>query len=269
MLMIAGVIVAFAVNITVLTVTARNHPSAGGISRTAVSLVSPFQYAVTKSMGFVEGIWRSYFHLVAVARENTALKKELAEAKEKSNQCSELALSNRRLRTFLNLAMTMDDQAIAAEVIGRDPSPWFKTLMIDKGSSDGLTAGMAVVVSEGVAGQVVDVSPGFAKVMLITDRSSAVDALVQRTRARGVIKGEAADHCFFKYALRKHDIRIGDTIVSSGLDGVYPKGLRIGTVSHVVKNSAGIFQEVRISPFVDFEKIEEVLVVVGTSGREP
>jgi len=98
--------------------------------------------------------------------------------------------------------------------------------------------------------------------MLIVDSNSAVDSLVQRTRARGIIKGESTDQCRFDYVLRKNDVRIGDTIVSSGLDGVYPKGLRIGYVSQVIEHDADIFHEVIIAPFVDFEKLEEVLVIL-------
>jgi rod shape-determining protein MreC len=109
---------------------------------------------------------------------------------------------------------------------------------------------------------VIEVSKHYSKVMLITDRNSAVDALVQRTRARGVIKGESTDRCRLDYVLRKNDVRIGDTIVSSGLDGVYPKGLRIGQVSEVIEHDGDIFHEIIITPFVDFEKLEEVLVVL-------
>lgn len=268
MLMIAVVIVMIVVNVTVLTVTSRRRSSSSAASRFAVALVAPFQSAVTKTMGFAGDVWFDYFHLVSVAKENKVLSVRLAESIEQNNRLAEMELSNRRLRYFLNLQITMQENVLAAEVISRDPSPWFKTLIIDRGGKDGLAMGTAVVVAEGVAGQVIEVSDHFSKVLLITDRNSAVDALVQRTRARGVIKGDATDRCLFKYALRKHDVRIGDIIVSSGLDGVYPKGLRIGKVAEVVRSNAGIFQEVTVTPFVDFEKIEEVLVVLPVDSRE-
>jgi rod shape-determining protein MreC len=119
-----------------------------------------------------------------------------------------------------------------------------------------------VGVPEGVAGQVTDTSAQYAKVMLIIDRNSAVDAFVQRTRARGIIKGESTSSCVFQYALRKDEVRVGDKIVASGLDGVFPKGMPIGEVSGVVRRAAGIFQEVTVTPHVDFEKLEEVLVIL-------
>jgi rod shape-determining protein MreC len=123
--------------------------------------------------------------------------------------------------------------------------------------------GLPVVVPEGIVGQVVEVTGRYAKVLLITDRMSGVDALVQRTRARGVVNGMGASFCSFSYALRRYDIAEGDVVVSSGLDRIYPKGLRIGEVEGVVRGHEGIFQDVRVRPFVDFERIEEVLILLS------
>jgi rod shape-determining protein MreC len=125
-----------------------------------------------------------------------------------------------------------------------------------------------VVISEGIAGLVTDVTYSYAKVLLIIDQNSAVDALIQRSRARGVIKGGFSNRCFLKYVLRKYDISIGDVVVSSGLDGVFPKGLRIGYVSSVVKQKAGIFQEITVMPYINFEELEEVLVLLGPPTHE-
>jgi rod shape-determining protein MreC len=121
---------------------------------------------------------------------------------------------------------------------------------------------------QGIVGQVIEVSKHYSKVMLIIDRNSAVDALVQRTRARGVIKGESTDLCRLDYVLRKNDVRIGDTVLSSGLDGVYPKGLLVGQVSEVIQHDADIFHDVIVTPFVDFEKLEEVLVVLANQKHD-
>jgi rod shape-determining protein MreC len=153
-------------------------------------------------------------------------------------------------------------------VIGKDPSAWFKTIIVDKGSSDGLERGLPVVIAQGIAGQIIEISAHYSKVMLIIDRNSAVDALVQRSRARGVIKGTSEDQCGFEYVLQKHDVQIGDTVVASGLDGVYPKGLRIGWVSDVVKREPEIFLDITVTPFIDFEKLEEVLIVLAPQKHE-
>ncbi len=234
-----------------------------GPGRLVISIVAPFQKAVTQSIRFVEKIWQHYFYLVSAARENEKLKKALDRAIENNNDCKEMELSNLRLRAFLNFQNTVNAIVLAAEVIGKDPSPLFKTIIIDKGLSDGVKKGQPVVVPEGIVGQVIEVAKYFSKVNLIIDRNSAVDALVQRTRARGIIKGANAGQCFFHYVLRKHKIFIGDVVISSGLDGVFPKGLRLGKVLETQKQNRGIFQEIVVHPFVDFEKLEEVMVVVA------
>jgi rod shape-determining protein MreC len=261
MVLMVGVMVLIAVNIIVLSVSSKRFTSFG-IERIAISFISPFQELVTRATRFTRDIWYQYFYLVTVTRQNQILSNRLNQALEKNNQWQETELANARLRDLLDFEKTISEMVVAAEVIGKDPSAWFKTLIIDKGKADGLTRGLPVVMPQGIAGQVVEVSNHYAKVMLIIDRNSAVDALVQRTRARGVIKGESTDRCHLDFVLRKNDVRVGDSVVSSGLDGVYPKGLRVGFVSEVIEHDADIFHEVIVTPYVDFEKLEEVLVVM-------
>ncbi len=227
----------------------------------AMLFIAPFQEMLTDSVRSVRGLWKHYFFLVSVAKTNRQLKKDLSLALEKNNRLLETELSNRRLRNLLNFRRTMSEHVLVAEVISKDPCPWFKSIFINKGSADGVRKGLPVVIPEGVTGLVTDVSQLYAKVILIIDRNSAVDALVQRTRARGIIKGDS-DRLVFEYVLRKHDIKKGDRVVSSGLDSVFPKGLRVGSVADVNRNNSGVFQEVIVTPCVDFEKLEEVLVIL-------
>jgi rod shape-determining protein MreC len=268
MVMIIGVIVLIAVNIILLSVFNRRYISYYRPGRIGISLIAPFQRASTSSIRFVRDIWRHYFFIVNAAKENDNYQKALNKAFENNIQLKEFKLSNSRLRNLLNFEKTITDRILSAEVIGKDPSPWFKTVLIDKGKNDGVETGMAVVVPKGIAGQVTDVSSNYSKVLLIIDHNSAVDALVQNDRARGIIKGGSAEQCLFKYVLRKHDIEIGDIVVSSGLDGVFPKGLAVGYVSTVIKPKSGIFQEVTVTPYVDFEKLEEVLIVLNPKKKE-
>jgi rod shape-determining protein MreC len=267
MVLIVGVIVLIAVNIIVLSVNSRRYTSFG-LERVAISFISPFQELVTRTIRFTKDIWFQYFALVTIARENRALRTQLNQAFEKSNLWHETDLANARLRNLLDFQKNIAELVVPAEVIGKDPSAWFNTVIIDKGKSDGLAKGMPVVMPQGIVGQVIEAANHYSKVMLIIDRNSAVDALVQRTRARGVIKGESTDQCRLDYVLRKKDVRVEDIIVSSGLDGIYPKGLRIGIVSQVVDHEADIFHEVILAPFVDFEKLEEVLVVLDIQKHE-
>jgi rod shape-determining protein MreC len=149
---------------------------------------------------------------------------------------------------------------VAAQIIARDPSPWFKTVMIDKGEQDGLVKGSPVLVSEGIVGQIIEVAKNYSRVLLITDTNSAVDALVQNSRVRGIVKGNNEDSCSFVYALRKDEVKEGEMLISSGLDEVFPKGLKIGRILNVTKVHSQLFQDITIETSVDFDKIEEVLV---------
>ncbi|MEA3428159.1 MAG: rod shape-determining protein MreC [Thermodesulfobacteriota bacterium] len=259
---IVGIIVLIAVNLIALSVTSRHYHTSRSW-QIAISVIAPFQQVTTRSIFFIRDIWSNYFCLVGVKQENDKLKKSLSRAIEKNNQFNEIESFNLRVRKLLKFRKNMTGQVLVAEVIGKDPSPLFKTIIIDKGKSDGVEKGSPVLAPEGIAGQVIDVSLHSSKVLLIVDQISAIDALVQRTRARGIVKGGSTGQCFFLYALRKHDIRVGDTIVSSGLDTVFPKGLRIGKVSDVIKRNSGLFQEVIVTPYVDFEKLEEVLIALN------
>jgi len=258
----AGVLILIVLTIMLLTITSqyRSHPNI--LSRLAINCVSPFQELVSSSIRTCKQIWKNYFSLVAVAYENERLRSALNKAYELNNRCLETQRSNKRLRALLDFKeKNKAFQLVAAEVIGRDPSYWSKTMMIDKGSMDGLQKGFPVVVHRGIVGQIIDTTGHYSKVLLIIDQNSAVDSLLQRTRVRGIIKGDSAKSFFFEYVLRKGNVEIGDMVISSGLDGVYPKGLRVGTVSEILRSNSGIFQEIKVTPYVDFEKLEEVFVL--------
>jgi rod shape-determining protein MreC len=262
MVMIVGAIVLIVVNVIVLSVNSKRPVPSTGIGKFTISIVSPFQEIVSDSINFFKDIWKNYFYLVSVSEENVRLSRSLKQAEEKNNSLREIELSHDRLRELLEFKKILHKRMVAAEVIGRDPSPWFKTIIINKGSREGVERGMPVVVPEGIAGLVTDVSKTYAKILLAIDQNSAVDALIQRNRARGIIKGEPSGRLLLQYVQRKHDIHVGDVVVSSGLDGVFPKGIRVGYVHAVDKPDSGIFQQLAVTPYADFEKLEEVLVVL-------
>ena len=193
-------------------------------------------------------------------RRTGSLKTNWPGAREIQNRYRELELENKRLRKFVNFTASVPATYVAAQVIARDPSPWFKTIVIDKGTDEGLEKGSPVLVSEGIVGQIIQVAKDFSRVLLITDRNSAVDALVQETRVRGMVKGNNKDTCSFVYTLRKDEVKPGEMIVSSGLDRVFPKGLRIGRILDVKKVHSQLFQDIIIQTSVDFDKLEDVLV---------
>jgi rod shape-determining protein MreC len=264
MIMIVGAIILIAVNIIILSVNSQDRTPSTRTGQVALFFISPFQEFASNSIHFVQNIWRNYFNLVDVSLQNDSLVKALKVANEKNNSLKELELSHSRLQSLLKFKRGLKRKVAAAAVVGKDPSPWLKTVIIDKGRDEGVQSGMPVVTPDGIAGLVIDASAGYAKVLLITDQNSAVDALTQSSRARGIVKGESSGKLRLDYVLRRHDIVEGDIIISSGLDGVFPKGLRVGYVHEVIKPNSGIFQEVSVTPYVDFEKLEEVLVIIDS-----
>ena len=261
MILVALVIVLVAVNIILLTITGKHTQAPSGLGRGALVIVSPFQKQFTAFFDSVKDTWNQYFFLVSTAKENQRLKKALGQSLEQLNRYSETEIANDRLRHLLGFEKEIPRPMIAAQVVGKDPSAWSKTIIVDKGTRDSVRQGAPVVIPEGIVGVVVEASARYAKVLLLTDPNSAVDALVQQTRARGIVKGGGADYCVFDYVLRKHEISVGDVVVSSGLDGVFPKGFRVGRISEIVRQNAGIFQKVSVTPYVDFEILEEVFII--------
>lgn len=228
----------------------------------SISLVTPLQSAVTKTLRVTKQVWYHYFYLVSVAHERDMIEKRLSQSIESLNHLKELELSNRRYRKLLRFEQRITHKNVVAQIVGKDPSPWFKSVLVNKGTAENIRVGLPVIVPEGIVGLVTEVSRHCAKVLLIIDRNSAVDALIQRTRARGIIRGKASNRCIFQYVLRKHEIEKGDAVVSSGVDGIFFKGLRIGSVSEVIRRQSGIFQQVIVTPYVDFETLEEVVILL-------
>ena len=249
------------VNVILLAITTRRPPAAG-VGRVMMAFAAPFQGLATRTANAFEGVWRDYFFLVSVSRQNQQLKQQLGQAVQGNVQQRELELENNRLRELLGFKRSLPGPAIAAQIIGKDPSAWFKTVIIDKGQADGVQRGLPAVTFHGVVGQIVEASSHQSRLLLIIDRNSAADALVQRTRARGIVKGTSRDECYLDYVMHEDDVRVGDLVVSSGFDGVFPKGLLMGTVTTVNFQGSDFFKEVRITPAVDFERLEEVLIIL-------
>ncbi len=258
---IIGVVFLVIANFLILAVVGQRAPSSapGGLT---ITVLAPFQNAFSQSSRFLRDIWRHYFAMVAASQENDQLKQQLARADEMKNVWVEARLANERFRRLIELEKPLGDSVVFAEVIAKDPTTWFKTVIINKGRRHGLEKGMPALVAEGIVGQVVEASGHYAKILLVVDRNSAVDALVQRTRVRGLFSGASTAQGHLDYVLLKEDVQVGDTIVTSGLDGVFPKGLRIGSVASVEARPNEMFHTIEVAPFVDFEKLEELLVVI-------
>jgi rod shape-determining protein MreC len=229
-----------------------------------LEITSPLQKAVTYSTDAIGSLIDSYVLLVNLKRENVALRRTVTELREENNLLREKAIANERLRNLLRFSKKIPRSMLPAQIIGIDPSSWFRTILIDKGTKHGVKRGVAVVSPEGIVGHVLQTSHHYAKVLLITDFNSSVDAVIQRSRAKGVVEGNGENLCRLKYASRTQDIQLGDKVVTSGLGGRYPKGLMIGKISKIEKKSYGLFQHAEIMLSADFTKLEEVFVIAET-----
>jgi rod shape-determining protein MreC len=221
----------------------------------------PLQNAVTAAVDGVADTWRMYVALVGVKKENERLRWRILELEQQAVRLAEVEQTDKRLQELLNFRSTVDGSVQAAQIIGRDPQPWFGTVSINKGEADGVHKGMAVVSPFGVVGQTTATSAHTARVLLLTDHNSGIDAIVQRSRARGIVEGTLDSGCVMKYVKRGEDLDVGDRIVTSGLDGIFPKGITIGEVTHVTRGNRGLLQVAEVKPSVPMDRTEEVLVI--------
>jgi rod shape-determining protein MreC len=227
-----------------------------------MEICSPFQKAATLVVKTIQGATRQYVFLVNLEKENRVLKQKIAELQEENHQMKEMKLTNERMRQLLKFREKNSPSMIGAEVIGQDPSSWFKSVTIDKGEGDGVKKGMAVISATGVIGQVLKTAPHYATVLLVTDYNSAIDCIVQRTRAKAIVEGIGENRCQLKYLLRADEAAVGDVVVTSGLGGNFPKGLMVGEIKKIDKRGHGVFQYAELVPSVDLTQLEEVFVIM-------
>jgi len=225
-------------------------------------IFSEVQRAMASGVSGVRRAWGGYVGLRHLKQENDSLKRALAAAQIAVQEQRALASRTRGLEQLLALRDRISLRTTAAEIIGAAATPDFRTVTIDKGTRDGLRPDMAVIAPAGVVGRIVVPSARSAKVQLLVDRNAAAGALVERSRAQGVVVGVGGERLEMEYVSEVYDIVAGDVIVTSGIDGIYPKGFVIGRVASVEK-SGGAYKRITVTPAVDFSALEEVLVVVS------
>jgi rod shape-determining protein MreC len=224
-------------------------------------LFAEVQRASSAIVSAVRGGWTNYVSLRDVQAENQTLRQQLDAAQLQLQEQRALAERSRGLLATLGLRDRSHLQTIAAEVIGAGASPDFKSVTIDKGTADGVRPDMAVMAPGGVVGRVVVPSGRAAKVQLLIDRSAAAGVLIERSRSQGVAVGAGDGLLRMEYVSEVADVSVGDTVVTSGIDGIYPKGFVVGKVEAVEK-SGNSYKEILVRPAVDFSSVEEVLVVL-------
>lgn len=245
----------------VFTLNIPHNREANIVERVALSVLAPVLNPAYRLSGFIEDIWDGYVRLVDVHRENLKLREDIRTLNNRVRENNELLLTNQRLERLLDIRKNIKLPTVAAEVIGEDATSWFRTLILNRGSSSGISEGMAVVAADGIVGQIVKVASSTSRVVLLTDHASGIAATIQRSRARGVVKGKSEMLCTLEFTTRDEDVKVGDMVISSGVGGVFQKGLPIGEVTMVKRGEYGIFQTVSIRPSVNLAHLEEVLIV--------
>jgi rod shape-determining protein MreC len=248
-------------SVYILTAASRGQLKNEPLSAVLMWILRPLQMAAQGTVNWVGGLRENYDTLAGFRAENERLRRRIEDLEVERQKLLEAQASNQRLKQLLDFRATLPGKAVTASIIANSATNWFQSCLLDKGSADGVRKGMAVVTPLGVVGQVVAVTPRTAKVLLLTDPNSGIDVLVQRTRARGIVSGSLENGTVLKYVKRSEDIQEGDRLLTSGTDGVFPKGMMVGTVMKVVKQHIGLFQFVEVLPAVQPARIEEVQIV--------
>ena len=257
------VVILLAAVLIVLSYNLKQTSPAGLVTRVVLEVAAPVQNVLNASVKSVSDAWYRYLFLVGIEEENRNLKKKIDDTKAQLILYQEGYLEAQRLRNLLALKDDNDFNFVTARVIGRGQVALSKTILINKGTADGLNAGQPVMAAPGLVGRVMDASWHAAKVLPLIDENSNIDAIVQRNRTQGIIRGAGSRGCVLKYISKIQDVKEGDIIISSGIGGVFPKGMMIGQVNHVDRQEAGLFLRINVTPSIDFSKLEEVLVVTS------
>lgn len=264
-------VVLVVVSLVLVTVSIREGDDGllHGTRRGLLLITTPFAIAGDWVATPFEGVSRWVGGLSVSRDEVATLRSQNLEMRGQLAQLAEATAENERLRGLLKLPAAIRAKSVAARVVGRPTDSWEGSILIDRGSADGVTTGTPVMAAQGLIGQVVVSSVHSAKVRLITDQGSGVAVLVQSTRATGVVHGSVEGRLSLDYLDPKSPVKPGDVLVTSGLGGAYPKGLVVGDVSKATTDAAGLFPHVEVTSRVPIDALEEVIVLVGEQPQEP
>jgi len=207
-------------------------------------------------------VWSRYVALVGLREENERLRDRVSELEEANLQYAEAIVASGHLSEIAAMREGFDVPLHSAQVVGHDVSPWFRSVLIDRGRSHDVRAGMPVVTDRGLVGLVTATSPHAARVMLLLDRQSAVDGMIQRSRARGIVRGTGTGELELTFMVRGDDVQPGDDVITSGVGGAHPKGIRIGKVIDVHADESRLLHTATLQPAVDFGRLEQVFVML-------
>jgi rod shape-determining protein MreC len=233
----------------------------------SVGAITPLERGVVWMQNGVSDVWHNYFYLRGVRAENRELKEQIEQMRIEQVRLSEDAAQARRLQTLLAFKEQFISKTVAAQVIGSSGSDLSRIVYIDKGADAGLKRDMAVITADGIVGKVMQVYPSVAQVLLINDQTSGVGVILEKSRLQGILRGTASGEVVVNDVMSDEQVPEGETLLTSGGDQIFPKGLPVGTVAKV-STGKELFLNIRIKPATDLSKLEEVLVLVEKQERQ-
>lgn len=233
-----------------------------------IDVVAPLQKSVTTVHSKVTGFFQNYVANVDASRKSIVYQKQIADLKGQLFELDEVLRENQRLKSFLQFGETIPYKQVLAQVVAWDSNSDNKVIRINKGLNQGLRLQAPVITAEGLVGYVFRLTNDFADIITVLDPNNRVDGIIQRVRTHGIVEGYSNERSIMKYVSRTEPIILNDVVITSGLGNIYPKGIKVGTVSRIERESYGITQHVEIFPAVDFSRLEEVAVLVGTKSIE-
>lgn len=233
-----------------------------------VAVITPFQKLLVNTNKGIRNVWTGYFYLRGVRDENRRLREQIEQMRLEQVRMQQDAQQGRRLQTLLGFKEQFVSETVAAQVIGTSGSEQSRLLYIDKGARDGLAQDMAVIAPGGIVGKILRVFPSTSQVLMINDQISGVGATLEKTRLQGILSGTPDGAVILKYIMKDEKIQVGDQVVTSGGERIFPKGLPIGTVADV-SEGGDLFLNIRVKPSVNINGLEEVLVVTQVVERAP
>jgi rod shape-determining protein MreC len=250
----------------VMYVNAARLTETGILRKLVLETAAPLENVINVSLSSLRDVWKRYLFLVGLEDETRRIRKENALLQEQLNRYREGYLEGVRLRNLLAMKEDFPHRAVTARVISSSRASAFKTILIDKGTAEGLRVGLPVLSAQGVVGRTLETSWHASRILLMNDENSNIDALIQRSRAQGILQGAGSTGGSLKYISRIETVQPGDIVLTSGLAGVFPKGLILGIVTVASLHEGGLFQKIDVAPAVDFGKLEEVMVLIPEKG---
>jgi len=250
------------ISLIILSYSVKQVSGTGFFRKLVLEMATPFIKLVNIPINEVNTAWKRYLFLVGLEEENRRLKKENTVLANKLLQYREGYLEGLRLQKILNLSEKRQYPFVTARVIAKSQTSLIKTILIDKGISDNIKSGLPVVTEGGAVGRIIESSWHSSKILLLIDETSNVDATLQEGRSQGILRGDGSGICLLKYIPKSEKVKVGDCVISSGITGLFPKGELLGLVTATDTTQHGLFQKVQVVPYVDFSKLEEVLVIL-------